>query len=729
MSANENQMLIEVFQPEISGEILQVTLEEVKKWIKEGKLLPNHKVRIKNLSWIEAQKIPAFQSIFEAKKKELEEQAKNHVQSISIPKNFIKPLTKTFVSEQIESKSNQTAASEKPALPFTSISTSSKKDDTADSKTENDSEENQTETSQPSIPFKIFEEKELAKTKKAKTEIQETDSLKVIEKKEPVKAKKKEPQTKPVQGLPRTQRKTSIVKNAIGLVAGCVVVALLSLGISYLWAYQLKGPVEVNEKTLPELASLEDKLTTDKLELRVKASKEQNSNSKETSAQQIDVAQEISKLENQFNEQRNVIIDNYRNRLADDDFTTTSLFSFVVLMVLFILTKIFYFKPHETVQVLDSPKLPEIKSRNNSTPQKSDSNNSQDTDTTKQANVSVNEESQIKTASGTGVSEEIHLSSAEAQKIKTCLLHRESLSKFFCETCNNYFCETCPQTIDEKENCCPFCKVPCKSADEKINNAKLTTSETTEKKAPSLLELGKDSTFTMYEYPDDRTRKLGIIPAFVISLFLSASMAIFWVYKITPYLENRGKEVVQNNTQNQAGKSAKSDVSNAFEQSGFNAQNNSNTVAQTKNNANPQANSSDPKTNEDTLPATIKNPANDVDEDLCMDPVSQKEFSCKEEKNEDLRRALHEHAVQVKSVEKARSEIKEKTTLILSLISPTAREELRKAKEAKTPPDPLAAARAEREKQQFIRVFIGTFLVVFLLLQATRFLGKDEKMS
>ena len=51
---------------------------------------------------------------------------------------------------------------------------------------------------------------------------------------------------------------------------------LISFGGSYLWVYQLKTPVEIDEKSLPELATLDNKLTSDKLDLRLQeAAKEQ----------------------------------------------------------------------------------------------------------------------------------------------------------------------------------------------------------------------------------------------------------------------------------------------------------------------------------------------------------------------------------------------------------------------------------------------------------------------
>ena len=68
MNTNENSALNEGWQAQINFQVQQTNLEELKSWINNGKLQPTHKVRIKNLTWIEAQSIPAFQKLFELKK-------------------------------------------------------------------------------------------------------------------------------------------------------------------------------------------------------------------------------------------------------------------------------------------------------------------------------------------------------------------------------------------------------------------------------------------------------------------------------------------------------------------------------------------------------------------------------------------------------------------------------------------------------------------------------------
>ncbi|CAN5235560.1 hypothetical protein BH20ACI1_BH20ACI1_25220 [soil metagenome] len=101
MSANENQLQIEVLQPEISSQIQKATSEELKNWIKDGKLKPNHQVRIKNLNWIEAHKIPAFQALFESKKSEPNTQS-NHFNNQTISNASALKLSKPKTDEAAE---------------------------------------------------------------------------------------------------------------------------------------------------------------------------------------------------------------------------------------------------------------------------------------------------------------------------------------------------------------------------------------------------------------------------------------------------------------------------------------------------------------------------------------------------------------------------------------------------------------------------------------------------
>ena len=58
---------LEMWQIEVGGQIYEADLEEMTLWIAEGSLLPEDKVRRKNLRWIEAQRVPELVSFFNAK--------------------------------------------------------------------------------------------------------------------------------------------------------------------------------------------------------------------------------------------------------------------------------------------------------------------------------------------------------------------------------------------------------------------------------------------------------------------------------------------------------------------------------------------------------------------------------------------------------------------------------------------------------------------------------------
>lgn len=58
----ENQT--EMWQTEVNGQIYETSFEELTKWIAEGSLLPQDKVRRGNLRWLEANKVPALHRFF-----------------------------------------------------------------------------------------------------------------------------------------------------------------------------------------------------------------------------------------------------------------------------------------------------------------------------------------------------------------------------------------------------------------------------------------------------------------------------------------------------------------------------------------------------------------------------------------------------------------------------------------------------------------------------------------
>ncbi len=662
MSANENQLQIEVLQPEISGEIQKTTSVELKNWILDGKLKPNHQVRIKNLSWMEAHKIPAFQALFESIKNK-EENEPNHFNN--------NPLSNSSAPKLIESKFDEAATDSKKTFSFTDKI--SFKNGTDDSKLKD-----KPKTSEPSIAFKLFEEKAAGKSQK------------------------NESKPKHSRIVSDSQKKFLLVQKTAGFLAGCILMCLLALGGSYFWVYQLKTPAQMDEKAIPALSSLENKLTSDKLELRLKkAEKEKEliaANNQEQLAQQIDLPKEFAKLENQFNIARKTIIKNRADKLQNDDFYTTFYFSFAVLLCLFLLLKIFYGRTSEPFAIQNKSELAEVPIPDDldipaEVDEKIELENYQSLDTSNSTDVHItksSEENLLKTSNKIVTIVETPQTSEfsdafKIQKSGICLLHPGKPSDFVCGGCQNHFCAECMVSVEDDKNCCPFCKFVCLPLAVESNKAAISESEAEEKKKPNLLELGENTDYTVRNFPE-KTKKIGFVMAFLISLLFSISISIFWVYKISPYLENRGKETSQN-TENVNGQTS-------------------------ENLANKPVEADKSKTTADN---TAKEP--------CIDPQTRQPFECDEE----TRRALDDHTKKVKSVEKAQAETAEKTDKVLSLVLPSSSPATENPNQESLKPNPVDEARKEFEKQQLIKVFIFSFLTIFGLLMLTRLFSKEKK--
>jgi len=669
MSANENQLQIEVLQPEISGEIQKTTSVELKNWIMDGKLKPNHQVRIKNLSWMEAHKIPAFQALFESVKN------KEENEPIHFKNN---PLSNTSAPKLIESKFDEAATASKKTFSFTDkISFKNG--------TDNSKQKNKPKTAEPSIAYKLFEEKATGKSQK------------------------NESKPKHSRISSDKQNKFLAVKKTAGFLAGCILMCLLAFGGSYFWVYQLKTPPQMDEKAIPELSSLENKLTSDKLELRLKkAEKEKEliaASDQSQPIQQIDLPKEFAKLENQFNNARKTIIKNRADKLQNDDFYTTFYFSFAVLLCLFLLLKVFYGRTTEPVAVQNKSELPDVQVADDldftaEVDEKIEFEDYQNTDSINSAEVHItksSEENLLKTSNLLKTTAKIvtivetpqvseFSEAVKIQKSGICLLHLSKPSDFVCGGCQNHFCAECTVSVEDDENCCPFCKFVCLPLAVESDEATPLKSEAEEKKKPNLLELGENTDYSVRNFPE-RTKKIGVVMAFLISLLFSISISIFWVYKISPYLENRGKETSQNaanvngqTSENSANKTVEADQSKA---------------------------------------AANNNTANEP----CIDPQTRQPFECDEE----TRRALEDHTKKVKSVEKAQADTAEKTDKILSLVLPSSSPATENANQESPNPNPADVARKEFEKQQLIKVFTVSFLTIFGLLMLTRLFSKDKK--
>ena len=57
----------ESWQVEVNGQVYDAQFDELATWINDGALQPEDKVRRSNLRWIEARKVPALLSFFNAK--------------------------------------------------------------------------------------------------------------------------------------------------------------------------------------------------------------------------------------------------------------------------------------------------------------------------------------------------------------------------------------------------------------------------------------------------------------------------------------------------------------------------------------------------------------------------------------------------------------------------------------------------------------------------------------
>ncbi|MBX7171969.1 MAG: hypothetical protein K1X72_13485 [Pyrinomonadaceae bacterium] len=101
----------EDWQVQVNQEIISITLEELKDWVKTGKLHPNQPVKIKNLNWVEANKILALQKLFEAQ--ETKEAKRNSARSKSKSETSENSFLSKFFAKSAETKNNQSKTKSK----------------------------------------------------------------------------------------------------------------------------------------------------------------------------------------------------------------------------------------------------------------------------------------------------------------------------------------------------------------------------------------------------------------------------------------------------------------------------------------------------------------------------------------------------------------------------------------------------------------------------------------
>ncbi len=676
MSAPENQLQIDVLLPEVSHLAQKTTTEQLKGWIKEGKLRPTHQIRIKNLPWVEAQNIPILKPLFEAKLKADQErliESYNQFSQSAPAFDYLK--NKAFEAAKASSKIKISSADfahlDEPEKPV---------------------EIKQKKAASPSIPFKLYEQRALARTQQNEAETNISEALTA------------HTDTKAVTSIPGKSKKSVYMKRVFGYIAGCFLMLLLSYGGAYVWIYQLKAPVEINEKNFPELMNLTHKLTADKLDLRLKTAEKEKEMKSAIGQEQFvpptDISAEIVKLENQYKNRRVSLVEQHRAKLRTDDFNTTFYFSLSVLLSLFLITNVFVGKRVSEDGEKLSGKKPETKtpevSEISELDEKSEvsaekdqvfGENSSNIETIDAAEIQSPKPEVVQSAKLTNsVSASGKNTSAENNeavnfaKAAKCLLHQEKNAAFKCKNCANNFCEDCVVIIEEVENCCPFCKITCTAFETETAETADGASENNKK---NLFDLGKNIDNGRRIFREKRTNKVGVVPALVISLLFSCAISIFWVYKLTPYLENRANEAAQNTS---AGK---------------------NVGAETLAPANAQTNET----------GDLSNNAN-VAQEPCIDPQTRQPFECDQE----TRNALYEHTRKIKSVEKAQKDTAEKTDNVLGLVMP-ASENASAENPLRNPAD---EARKDVQKQQLIKVFSCSFLTIFGLLMAVRILSSEK---
>lgn len=597
MNTNENSLLSEEWHAQINNIVHKTTFDELKTWIKSGKLQPNHKVRIRNLSWIEAKKIPAFQKLFEPGSINISAQP-NSPQNLShsgipasppvnpkpkefsgfpkqIPALLANPIdNKPFVLVEINNSKapnriiepKKTSPIQNPPLVAAPIVSpiQNKKDEMPEipallkeipknlvgnaAVETNTSVPLKTEITPPveikenfavesetiaesSLPFQLYKKKQAEKKHNKKTE--KTKKVPIFN-------------TKSLK--PKANRRISI-QPILTFLAGSCFMIMLAWGGAYLSVFQLGLFGNIDENKISELVILNEKLTTDKVGVRLRVAASEREAAAIPDDQEkppkLDLAQELGKLQKQYDLQRKVIIESHQTNYLNDSFNNSFYGGSVVFLVLFVFIKGSYSKPNKIslsktvapfqekpteitsldesvdTQISADQKIGENDYPNIHATKISEihSTNSSEMHITNQSNIHLSNMPNGEGAVVFQTSNSKHFS--DSQKTHFCLLHQDKTSKFLCEKCSNHFCGECVEVVNSVENNCPFCKIVCKSIDQ-----------------AGFLQNETNSSLDVSEQPDQKIQKVGIFTAFIISLFLAVPMSYFWVYEISPRLEN-----------------------------------------------------------------------------------------------------------------------------------------------------------------------------------------------
>lgn len=659
MNANEGTTPDMGWEAQIDAVAIKTDLDEIKSWINDGKLMPAHKVRMKNLTWIEAGKVPAFQKLFEQKANALAAQNTKATVSVSQTGRLNSPVPSTVFTENVAPVSE---AKQEPA--------------------------------EPSVAFKLYEQKLLAKSKSA-----ENPAEKVAEKPKRTSPKPKGPERPMLQQpKPKAGFRGALLQMA-GFVVGCALAFLLAWGGAFLWVYQFSSPVKIDEKSVTELIVLEQKLITDKVSLRLNLANSGQADS-------VDINVEFSKLDKELERQKKLILDQHRIKLKENDFNRTFYGSFVILLIAFVVLRIVFGGSGKAEPTPATPRA-SAKSKANSDGEANDDGepeildgsgvSSSDSElhvtsaggqhTTTSPNAHSTNQPNTFTSLDDYMNSPEYLEISETDKGNRCLVHKTDKAEYFCVGCSNYFCAECPKPVGEASKCCPFCKLPCTTADFAAAGIHQTMSGNGTGK-PAKPKPKPEIEFTIYDFAEEKTRKVSFISAFFIALCLSGPIAYFWVYEISPRLYPDPVE-----------------------------------TAKLETNTDPKAEAPNANTNANVAkPAAVPSPAGTPEP--CIDPQTQTPFECDEE----TRRALTDHTAKTKSVADAQKQVDEKVNLILSIIPGATPTPDPNAEVVEAPPvveDPAVVEKREADKKRFYQIFIGSFLLIFCGLISTRFFMKD----
>lgn len=220
----------QIWQAEIDNKIQETNLEELKNWIKTGKLNPTHNVRVKNLIWVEAQKVPAFGKLFEDKKN-------GKVGALFQLPNSIAPTIPTLEQFQAEIRKDIKTFEKPqslPVLPFPEV----KNEDLEVKKEEVEGihfscpsckSECVLQTGEDGAQTAILKTELEDQTKAKKSKVKELEDFKIL------------------VPLERDYR-------AVGLISAFLMSLLFSVSISYFWVFQITFTEEPAKTNPPKNA-------------------------------------------------------------------------------------------------------------------------------------------------------------------------------------------------------------------------------------------------------------------------------------------------------------------------------------------------------------------------------------------------------------------------------------------------------------------------------------------